>query len=111
MSHSLFNFPKKLHLRAKRDFDAVFDTRKRRARGPLAIHSRPNGLDFSRVGITIPKKVGKAVLRNRIRRLLREVFRLSQSELPVGHDWVFLVRPHEPLQLTQYQALVKELIA
>ncbi|GAB5515859.1 ribonuclease P protein component [Rhodopirellula baltica] len=44
-----------------------------------------------RLGVTIPKKTGNAVVRNRWKRLIREAFRLNQSQLPGGFDYV--VRP------------------
>lgn len=95
--------PKKLHLRAKRDFDAVFDGRTREGRGPLTVYARPNGLPHPRLGMSVNRKVGTAVRRNRIRRLLREAFRLSQHDLPAGYDLVVVVRPHAPLTLAEYQ--------
>lgn len=44
-----------------------------------------------RIGITIPKKTGNAVIRNHWKRLIRESFRLNQGDLPIGYD--FVVRP------------------
>jgi ribonuclease P protein component len=104
------NLPKKLHLRSKRDYDAVFDARTRESRGPLSVGARPNDLGHSRFGMSVSRKVGTAVRRNRIRRLLRESFRLMQHDLPCGYDLVVVVRPHEPLLLAEYQRLLSGII-
>lgn len=54
---------------------------------------RPNGLAFSRLGLTVTKRVAGAVGRNRVRRLLREAFRLSGSGiLPPGLDLVVVAK-------------------
>lgn len=54
----------------------------------------PNGLVTARVGFTVTKKIGKAVLRNRIRRRLREAARRVFPELATpGFDYVFIARP------------------
>ena len=57
----------------------------------IVTKSLPNGLSLSRYGFSVSRRVGKAVVRNRIRRLLREILR--QMPLKPGWDIIFLVRP------------------
>lgn len=83
-------FRKENRLLKKRDFDAVFDNRCVVRDGQLSIYNRPNGLGYSRAGLMVSRKVGGAVRRNRVKRLLRETFRLNRAELPAGFDFIFL---------------------
>lgn len=59
----------------------------------------PNDLPYSRFGFSVSKRVGKAVVRNRIRRRMREVIRLRQSRIAPGFDMVFIAR-HPSAQAT-----------
>ncbi len=88
-------------------FAAVFDAKMRKHAGPLAVLTRPNGLGFHRLGLSVSRKVGKAVPRSRVKRRLREAFRLDRPTHPdydtrdtrgalVGYDMVVVVRPHDP---------------
>lgn len=58
----------------------------------LVLYVRRNGSDTNRVGITVSKKLGKAVVRNRIRRRIREVYRLNESRFAPGWDLVVVAR-------------------
>ena len=98
--------PKSHHLRLPREFEAVYAARVRESRGPLAVYALPNDLGHPRLGLSVSRKVGTAVRRNRIRRLLREAFRLMQHDFPRGYDLVLVVRPHEPLMLADYQKML-----
>jgi len=95
-----FGPDKRLHNR--RAFDRVFSGRARKPAGVIAVLTAPNGLPHSRLGLVVPRRVGTAVRRNQIKRLLREAFRLNQSDWPAGYDVVVQVRPHAPQPLQQY---------
>ena len=58
----------------------------------LVLYARPNKLDINRVGITVRKKLGRAVVRNRVRRRLREVYRLNEELFQSGWDIVVVAR-------------------
>ena len=53
----------------------------------------PNGLDHNRLGLSVSKRVGSAVVRNRVRRRIREIVRLRQHDLRPGFDLLFIARP------------------
>ena len=101
-----YALPKSRHLRLPSEFAAVYEAKTRESRGPLTVYALPNALGFPRLGMSVSRKVGTAVRRNRIRRLVRESFRLLQHDLPQGYDWVVVVRAHEPLILAEYQKLL-----
>ena len=62
------------------------------ANGSLVLYARRNRLGQNRVGITVSKKLGKAHIRNRIRRRVREVYRLNEAAFRPGWDIVVVVR-------------------
>jgi ribonuclease P protein component len=103
-------FPPSRRLRLPREFAAVYDARTRESRGPLTLYALPNDLGHPRLGMSVSRKVGNAVRRNRIRRLIRESFRLLQHDFPQGYDLVVVVRPHEPLILAEYQKLLMAML-
>lgn len=111
MSPSAYTFPRSHRLGGKVTFAAVYDARVREVRGPLVIYAKPNSLSHSRIGLSVSRRVGTAPRRNRIKRLLRESFRLLQNELPQGFDWIIVVRPHEPQELETYQKLLAAMTA
>lgn len=103
-------FPRSARLTHARQFEAVYAARVQRARGPLAVSGLPNGLPHSRLGLSVGRRVGGAVARNRAKRIVREAFRLSRGDLPAGLDLVVSVRPvREGLELERCRALLVEL--
>jgi len=70
-------------LRSKLQFDAIYAGGRRLDDRYFGIRVKPNGLEHPRVGLAVAiKTMGNAVARNRLRRLLRESFRLAQHDLP-----------------------------
>jgi len=104
--HQRYTFPRKMRLSGRSAFSAVYSARCRKVQGPIVVHGRPNDLAHLRLGLSLSRRVGNAVARNRIKRLLRESFRHLQHDLPGGYDLVIVVRPHEPLSLATYQHLL-----
>jgi ribonuclease P protein component len=75
------------------DFRRAFERRRTASDAAMVVHGAENGLDHPRLGISVSrKKVRRAVERNRIKRVLREAFRLSKAELPAGVDLVVVPR-------------------
>ena len=62
------------------------------ANGYLVLYARPNRTATNRVGITAGKKLGHAVVRNRVRRRLREIYRLNEDRFAPGWDIVVVAR-------------------
>ena len=89
MSKQRFN--KACRIRHQRDFDRIYQAGHYVVDAVLVIYADKNRLPHSRLGLSVSRKVGGAILRNRWKRLTREAFRLSQSDLPLGLD--FVVRP------------------
>ena len=89
-----FSFPKEVRLRRRSEFLRVQDRGHKVTADCLLCLSLPNGRadGLTRLGLTVSTKVGNAVVRNRIRRRLRELFRVRKASLPKGLDMVFIAR-------------------
>jgi len=83
-----FSFPKKKRLLDRADFVNLNRSGYRYHTRHFVVIVKTNGLSITRLGVTVSKKAGKAVKRNRVKRLIREVFRLNTSYIPQGYDIV-----------------------
>ena len=73
-------------------FRRLYARGKSAANSYLVIYCRKNGGTENRIGYTVSKKLGHAVVRNRVRRRLREIYRLHESEFLPGRDIVVVAR-------------------
>ncbi len=77
-------------------FRKIYKSGKSCARPTLVLYARQNGSPGNRLGITVSKKIGKAHLRNRAKRRLREVFRKYSGDLKSGYDFILVSRGRTP---------------
>jgi ribonuclease P protein component len=105
--HSRHHFPKQYRLLQRQDYRRV-NRRKTRFVGQwIILDVLANHKSYSRLGLTVSRKYGKAHVRNRFKRIAREAFRLSREELPVG--WDLNVRPRSRAQAAELRDVQAEL--
>ena len=81
-----------MRVRKRKDYQLAYQEGKKYHTKNFIIFIRKNNLDLPRLGITVARKYGKAVKRNRIKRLLREFFRLNKKLFKTGYDYVIVVK-------------------
>lgn len=79
-------------LKKNYEFRRLYSKGKSTATACLALYCRKNGRGANRIGYTVSNKIGHAVTRNRIRRRLREIYRLHEAEFQRGYDIVVVAR-------------------
>lgn len=98
------------HLRRSADFRRVYDRRRSVSDPLLIVYGCENELDHLRLGLSVSRKFGGAVQRNRLRRLYREAFRLTRTEMPVGIDLILIPRTAKPPTLEALRASLPRLV-
>ena len=91
-----FSFPKTKRLVKNKQFKAVLDHNLRVSNDLLVLYMAENQEKYPRLGISVSKSCGNAVIRNRLKRLLREAFRLNQEQIPNGYDYLLMMSPKGP---------------
>jgi ribonuclease P protein component len=95
-------------LKKSNDFSKVYKKGKFNASKFIVLYCLKNGLDENRLGIVITKKIGKSVKRNRIRRIIKENYRLLENEVKIGYDLVFVSRKNQ--NIPDYKTIKKEIL-
>jgi ribonuclease P protein component len=102
------NYPRTARIARRGEFQVVYSTGTRRTSPNFVVFVRANGLGHSRFGISMKKGLGGAVVRNRVRRQVREMLRLNRKEIPAG--WDIVVHPRHPAIHGRFADLTAELL-
>jgi ribonuclease P protein component len=106
-----FALSKREHLRSPFDFRRVYERRSSLSDRWLLIFACPNQLEYLRLGLSVSRKVGNAVVRNRFRRLYREAFRLCRRDMPTGLDLILIPRSGQEPTLIDLKRSLVDLVA
>lgn len=79
-------------LRKNQDFRKVYNEKNSIANRLLILYIKKNKLDYNRAGFTVSKKIGKSVVRSKVKRRMKESYRLKDKEIKQGYDLVFIAR-------------------
>jgi ribonuclease P protein component len=90
------------------DFDAVYRAGKRRSSSHFTVFFRANDLPQTRFGFSIKKALGNAVVRNRMRRRIRELVREHRREIPAG--WDIVIHPKNSVARAESSILAADLL-
>ncbi|MDR1125552.1 MAG: ribonuclease P protein component [Deltaproteobacteria bacterium] len=104
-------FSKQYRLLKRSDFSRCYSDGKRHFTSHFIIFVLPTAAETWRFGLAVSRKVGGAVQRNRIKRLLREFFRLHRAIIPAGHDFAVVCKKGGHPERLNYPGLEKELLS
>jgi ribonuclease P protein component len=102
------DFPREARLVRRGEFDAVYRGGKRRSNSHFTVFLRANQLPHTRFGFSIKKALGGAVVRNRIRRRVREIVRCHRLEIPAG--WDIVIHPKSNVAKAEFASLTAGLL-
>ena len=111
VSRSSRLYPRAVRLLHRAEFDAVYDAGRRRASKQCLVffRRRDSAASASRFGISVKKALGGAVVRNRLKRRIREILRLHRQE--IGTGWDIVIHPRSSVATAPFAAIERELLA
>lgn len=106
------NFPRGARLLRPAEFARVYGVRHSAARGPLVVYAaaRSEPAGRPRLGLSVSRRIGSAVIRNRWKRRLREAFRRVQGQLDPRFDYIIVVRSGRPAAGDEHAHLTERMI-
>jgi ribonuclease P protein component len=102
------SFPRAARLVRRSEFEAVYRGGGRKSSAQFVVFYRGNGGPRSRFGISVKKALGGAVVRNRIRRRIREILRRNSSEISPG--WDIVIHPRTSMTRVAFASIEAELL-
>src|SRR5262245_66601042 len=105
-----YRFRRHEHLRKSEEFRRVYNRRRSVSDECLIVYGCENGLEYLRLGLSVSRKFGGAVQRNRLRRLYREAFRLTRADMPGGLDLILIPRAPKPPTLDRLKIALPKLV-
>jgi len=105
-----FRFRPHEHLRRPIDFQRVYSRRRSVSDDLLIVYAAANDKDYNRLGLSVSRKYGPAVRRNRLRRLYREAYRLTRHAMPKGFDLVLIPKTRDEPLLDHLKAALPRLV-
>ncbi|MFB9753991.1 ribonuclease P protein component [Paenibacillus hodogayensis] len=100
---------KELRLTRREDFNKVYRYGKSSANMQVVVYCLPNPrIERFRMGVSVSKKLGSAVIRNRIRRLMKEIVRLNEAKIRSHYDFIVIAR--KPVVDMEYGQLEKSML-
>lgn len=95
-------------LKKNKDYKRIYGHGKSVADRFIVLYFLPNNTGICRFGFTTSKKIGNAVVRNRVRRLFKEACRLNLEKFPTGFDYILLAR--KPIVIEKYMQVENSLL-
>ena len=96
-------------LKKNHEFRRLYNKGKSAVSRCAVVYCRRNGTAVNRLGVTVSTKIGNAVHRNRVRRRLKEIYRLNEEKLAPGHDIVIVARVQS--RYVEYRELESAVVA
>jgi ribonuclease P protein component len=98
-----FDYPPECRLRSPADYERIYAGKQRFSDTRLLVYAAANSEGALRAGFSVSRKHGGSVVRHRLKRLLREAYRLVRAELPAGLDLVVIPQSGAISTMQEYQ--------